>query len=60
MPNHAMTPHVSGTTLEAQKRYAAGVRDSLENFIQGRPIRDDYVMVADGEIQSGSYKAIYG
>jgi formate dehydrogenase len=59
MPNHALTPHVSGTTLEAQKRYAAGVRDSLENFIQGRPIRDDYVMVSDGEIQSGSYKAIY-
>lgn len=59
MPNHALTPHVSGTTLEAQRRYAAGVRDSLENFIQGRPIRDDYVMVSDGEIQSGSYKAIY-
>jgi formate dehydrogenase len=49
-----MTPHVSGTTLEAQKRYAAGIRDSLKNFLEGRPIRDD------GEIQSGSYKAIYG
>jgi formate dehydrogenase len=60
MPRHALTPHVSGTTLEAQKRYAAGVRNSLENFLAGRPIRDDYVMVADGEIQSGSYKAIYG
>jgi formate dehydrogenase len=60
MPRHAMTPHVSGTTLEAQRRYAAGVRDSLENFLAGNPIRDDYVMVADGEIQSGSYKAIYG
>ncbi len=60
MPNHALTPHVSGTTLEAQKRYAAGVRDSLENFIEGRPIRDDYVVVSDGEIQSGSYKANYG
>ena len=45
MPHHALTPHVSGTTLEAQKRYAAGVRDSLTNFIEGRPIRDDYVMV---------------
>jgi len=43
-----------------QERYAAGVRDSLEDFIQGRTIRDDYVMVSDGEIQSGSYKAIYG
>ena len=60
MPRHAMTPHVSGTTLEAQKRYAAGVRDSLMRFLEGRPIRDDYVMVADGEIQSGSYRAIYG
>jgi hypothetical protein len=28
-------------------------------FLEGEPIRDDYVMVADGEIQSGSYKAIY-
>jgi formate dehydrogenase len=60
MPRHAMTPHVSGTTLEAQKRYAAGVRDSLTSFLEGTPIRDDYVMVADGQIQSGSYKAIYG
>ena len=60
MPNHAMTPHVSGTTLEAQKRYAAGVRESLENFIEGKPFRGDFVMVSDGEIQSGSYKAIYG
>jgi hypothetical protein len=32
----------------------------LREFLEGRPIRDDYVMVADGEIQSGSYKAIYG
>jgi len=60
MPRHAMTPHVSGTTLEAQERYAAGVRASLMSFFEDRPIRDDYVMVSDGEIQSGSYKAIYG
>lgn len=60
MPNHAMTPHVSGTTLEAQKCYAAGVRDGLTNFIQDQPISDDYVKVSDGEIQSGSYKAING
>ena len=26
MKNHAMTPHISGTTLSAQARYAAGVR----------------------------------
>ena len=27
MPNHGMTPHTSGTSLSAQTRYAAGVRE---------------------------------
>src|SRR5439155_237459 len=27
MPHHGMTPHTSGTSLSAQARYAAGVRD---------------------------------
>ena len=30
MPRNAMTPHVSGTSLSAQARYAAGVREILE------------------------------
>src|SRR5688572_14520344 len=30
MPHHGMTPHVSGTSLSAQARYAAGVREILE------------------------------
>lgn len=25
MPNHAMTPHISGTSLSAQARYVAGM-----------------------------------
>lgn len=29
VPNNAMTPHVSGTTLSAQRRYAAGAREIL-------------------------------
>ena len=44
----------------SQRRYAAGVREGLENFIQGQPIRsNDYVMVSDGETQGGSYGATY-
>ncbi|CAA7036616.1 unnamed protein product [Microthlaspi erraticum] len=31
MPNHAMTPHISGTTIDAQIRYAAGTKDMLES-----------------------------
>merc|ERR1719192_2685185 len=39
MPHHAMTPHVSGTTLSAQTRYAKGVREILENYFEGQEIR---------------------
>ena len=45
MPNHAMTPHVSGTSLEAQKRYSDGIRGCLVNFIAGTPIDRDYIIV---------------
>ncbi len=30
MPHHGMTPHISGTSLSAQTRYAAGTREILE------------------------------
>lgn len=50
MPNHAMTPHTSGTTLSAQARYAAGVREILECWFEGRPIRDEYLIVQGGKL----------
>lgn len=50
MPNNAMTPHVSGTTLSAQARYAAGTREILECFFVGRPIRDEYLIVEGGKL----------
>jgi formate dehydrogenase len=55
MPHHAMTPHVSGTTLEAQQRYAAGIRDCLERFFAGRPLDRDYLIVENGKVVSPSY-----
>lgn len=45
MPHHGMTPHIAGTTLSAQARYAAGVREILECYFEGRPIRDEYLIV---------------
>jgi formate dehydrogenase len=48
MPWHGMTPHISGTTLTAQTRYAAGVREILECWFEGRPIRDEYLIVEGG------------
>ena len=59
MPRHAMTPHVSGTTLEAQKRYSDGVRDCLENFLAGTPIDRDYLIVDGGRVTSPSYSYAY-
>lgn len=50
MPHHAMTPHISGTTLSAQARYAAGTREILECFFEGRPIRDEYLIVQGGKL----------
>ena len=50
MPHHGMTPHVSGTSLSAQARYAAGVREILECWFANRPIRDEYLIVAGGKL----------
>ena len=50
MPNHGMTPHISGTTLSAQARYAAGTREILECFFEGRPIREEYLIVQGGHL----------
>src|SRR6266853_1434649 len=37
MPHHGMTPHISGSSLSAQTRYAAGTREILECFFEGSP-----------------------
>jgi len=50
MPHHGMTPHVSGTSLSAQARYAAGVREVLECWFEGRPIRNEYLIVEGGKL----------
>jgi formate dehydrogenase len=50
MPNHGMTPHISGTSLSAQARYAAGVREILECWFDDRPIREDYLIVEGGKL----------
>ena len=50
MPHHGMTPHVSGTSLSAQARYAAGTREILECWFEDRPIRDEYLIVDGGAL----------
>jgi formate dehydrogenase len=50
MPHHGMTPHVSGTSLSAQARYAAGTREILESYFAQRPIREEYLIVEGGAL----------
>ena len=50
MPHHGMTPHTSGTSLSAQTRYAAGTREILECWFEGRPIREEYLIVDRGKL----------
>jgi formate dehydrogenase len=50
MPHEGMTPHISGTSLSAQARYAAGTREILECFFEGRPIREEYLIVQGGTL----------
>ncbi len=50
MPHHGMTPHISGTSLSAQARYAAGTREILECWFENRPIREEYLIVQGGEL----------
>jgi formate dehydrogenase len=50
MPHHGMTPHISGSSLSAQARYAAGTREILESYFAGTPIRDEYLIVDAGKL----------
>ncbi len=50
MPYNGMTPHISGSSLSAQARYAAGTREILECFFEGRAIRDEYLIVEGGRL----------
>ncbi|MFE9765341.1 NAD-dependent formate dehydrogenase [Streptomyces sp. NPDC005808] len=50
MPHHGMTPHISGSSLSAQARYAAGTREILESWFDGTPIRDEYLIVDGGAL----------
>ncbi|CAN4079249.1 unnamed protein product [Withania somnifera] len=50
MPNQAMTPHISGTTIDAQLRYAAGTKDMLDRYFKGEDFPAENYIVKDGEL----------
>jgi len=50
-----MVPHYSGTTLDAQARYANGVRSILANYLEGKSQEPANVIVASGAYATKAY-----
>jgi len=52
---NGMVPHYSGTTLDAQTRYAAGTKSILENYLNNKPQEPQNIIVGLGKIESKAY-----
>ncbi|GAA94748.1 uncharacterized protein L969DRAFT_94625 [Mixia osmundae IAM 14324] len=53
----AMTPHYSGTTLDAQKRYADGTKTILENYLNHKPQDPQNLICEGGDYATKAYGA---
>ncbi|KAH9901920.1 formate dehydrogenase [Xylariomycetidae sp. FL2044] len=53
---NAMVPHMSGTSIDAQKRYAAGTKAILESYLTGKhDYRLEDLIVKDGDYVTKAY-----
>jgi hypothetical protein len=54
-----MVPHYSGTTLDAQKRYAEGVRDILERYFAGKEQEPQNLIVHGGAYATNACEYLF-
>jgi formate dehydrogenase len=52
---NAMVPHYSGTTIDAQARYANGTKTILEKYIKGEDQEPQNVIVGIGKYETKAY-----
>jgi formate dehydrogenase len=53
---NAMVPHMSGTSLDAQKRYADGTKSILQSYLSGKhDYRPQDLIVYNGDYATKSY-----
>ncbi|KAF9654001.1 NAD-dependent formate dehydrogenase [Thelephora ganbajun] len=52
---NGMVPHYSGTTLNAQNRYANGVKQIIDNYLNGRPQDPVNIIVGIGKYETKAY-----
>lgn len=53
---NGMVPHYSGTTLDAQARYANGTKSILENYLSGKPQEVQNIIVGLGKYETSACK----
>lgn len=49
-----MVPHMSGTTLDAQARYAAGTKEIIRRYFANETQKPADLIVENGEVSSKS------
>lgn len=52
---NGMVPHYSGTTLDAQERYARGTRSIVENYFTGKPQEPGNIIIGVGKYETKAY-----
>ncbi|KAH0609750.1 uncharacterized protein H6S33_012296 [Morchella sextelata] len=53
---NAMVPHMSGTSIDAQKRYAAGTKAIIQSYLSGKhDYRPEDLIVYNGDYATRSY-----
>ena len=57
---NGMVPHYSGTTLDAQLRYASGTKQILENFFNNKPQEPANVIIAKSKSRVISWSSSEG
>jgi len=51
-----MVPHMSGTSLDAQARYAAGTKKILQSYLSGKhDYNPEDLIVKDGDYSTKAY-----
>lgn len=51
-----MVPHMSGTSIDAQKRYAQGTKDILQSYFSGKhDYRPEDLIVQNGDYATKAY-----
>ncbi|GAA6005904.1 hypothetical protein JCM10207_007269 [Rhodosporidiobolus poonsookiae] len=52
---NGMVPHMSGTSLDAQQRYASGALEILANWLDGKPQTPANLIVENGDYATKAY-----